>query len=82
MSPFTIGVGAFLIALVVMSFTFLGVGVLFAVPVAAIGIAILGVLDVRRRRNKAKTVEEFRDEAKAEKVDFTERDKETLASSD
>ena len=80
MSPFTLAVGAFLIGLVAMSFAFGGGAVIVALPVAAIGIAVLGLLDVRRRRNQAKTVEEFRDEAKAEKVDFTERDKETLAS--
>ena len=78
MSPFTLAVGAFLIGVVLLVAVF--GQVILALPVAAIGIAALGLLDLRRRRNQAKTVEEFRDEAKAEKVDFTERDKETLAS--
>ena len=80
MSPATLAIGAFLIGLLAMSFAFGGGAVIVALPLAIIGIAVLGVLDLRRRRNQAKTVEEFRDEAKAEKVDFTERDKETLAS--
>ena len=80
MSPFTLAAGAFLIGLLAMSFAFGGGAVIVALPVAVIGVVVLGLLDLRRRRNQAKTVEEFRDEAKAEKVDFTERDKETLAS--
>ena len=80
MSPATLAIGAFLIGLLAMSFAFGGGAVIVALPVAVIGIVVLGMLDLRRRRNQAKTVDEFRDEAKAEKVDFTERDKETLAS--
>ena len=80
MSPFTIAVGAFLIGLLAMPFAFGGGAVIVALPVAAIGIVVLVLLDLRRRRTQAHSMQEFRDEAKAEKVDFTERDKETLAS--
>ena len=76
----TLIIAAFLLGLVAMSFAFGGGAVIVALPVAVIGIAVLGLLDLRRRRNQAKTVEEFRDEAKAEKVDFTDRDQETLVS--
>ena len=80
MSPATLAIGAFVIGLLAMSFAFGGGAVIVALPVAAVGIAVLGVLDLRRRRNQAKSMQEFRDEAKAEDVEFTERDKETLAS--
>ena len=80
MSPATLAIGAFLIGLVAMSLAFGGGAVIVALPVAAIGIVALGLLDLRRRRNQAKSIDDFRDDAKAEKVDFTERDKETLAS--
>ena len=80
MSPFTLAVGAFLIGLLAMSFAFGGGAVIVALPVAAIGIVVLGLLDLRRRRNQSQSMDEFRNEAKAEEVEFTERDKETLAS--
>ena len=71
---------AFLLALVAMSFAFAGGAVIVALPVAAVGIAAVALFDLRRRRNQAADVHEFREQAKAEKVDFTERDKETLTS--
>ena len=80
MSPFTLAVGAFLIGLLAMSFAFGGGAVIVALPVAAVGIVVLGMMDLRRRRKQSKSMQEFRDEAKAEDVEFTERDKETLAS--
>ncbi len=80
MSPFTVVVGAFLVGLAAMSFAFGGGAVVVALPVAALGIVVLGVFELRRRRKQAESLEEFRGEAKAEKVEFTERDKETLAS--
>jgi hypothetical protein len=69
---------AFVLALLVTTIVF-GVGIL-AIPVAAIAIAGIALFDFRRRRKQVEDVREFRDQAKAEKVDFTERDKETLAS--
>jgi uncharacterized membrane protein len=71
---------AFLLALVAMSFAFGGGAVIVALPVALLGIAAVGVFDIRRRRKQAADVHEFREQAQAEKVDFTERDKQTLTS--
>ncbi len=71
---------ALLLALVAMSFAFAGGAVIVALPLAALGIAAVGLLDVRRRRKQAQDVHEFRDQAQSEKVDFTERDKQTLTS--
>jgi uncharacterized membrane protein len=77
---FTLIVGAFGAALVAMSFAFAGGAVIVAIPVALVAIAIAGLLDLRRRRKQVGDVRELREKAKAEKVDFTERDRETLFS--
>jgi uncharacterized protein (DUF58 family) len=82
MTPVSIIVVAFLLGLVAMSFAFGGGAVIVALPIALLGIAAVGFADFNRRRKSARSMEELREGAKAEKVDFTERDKETLASSD
>jgi len=71
---------AFVLGLLAMAFAFSGGAVIVALPVAAVAIVAVGLIDLRRRRKQVEDVREFRDQAKAEKVDFTERDKETLAS--
>jgi len=73
---------AFLLALVAMSFAFVGGAVVVALPLVVIGISVVALLDFNRRRKQTRQLGEFRDQAKAEQVEFTERDKETLASSD
>jgi TRAP-type C4-dicarboxylate transport system permease small subunit len=79
MSPASLIIVAFLLALVAMSFSFAGGAVVVVLPVAFVGIAIVGLLDIRRRREQAQSVQHLREEAKAE-VEFTGRDKETLSS--
>ena len=78
MSPLTLVVAAFLLALPVMAFAFAGGAVVVALPVAVIGIATIGLLDFNRRRKQSQDIGRFRDEAKSQKVDFTDRDQETL----
>jgi UDP-N-acetylmuramyl pentapeptide phosphotransferase/UDP-N-acetylglucosamine-1-phosphate transferase len=80
MSPASLIIVGFLLALVAMSFAFAGGAVVVVLPVALAGIAIVGFLDYRRRNQQAQSVRHFREEAKAEEVEFTERDKETLSS--
>ena len=77
---FTLIVSAFGAALVAMSFAFAGGAVIVAIPVVFVGIVIAGLVDLRRRQKQSGDVRELRREAKADKVDFTERDKETLTS--
>jgi hypothetical protein len=81
MTPTTVIIAAFLLALVAIAVVFPGAA-LIAIPLAVLAIAVVGFTDFNRRRKSAHSMEELREEAKAEKVDFTERDKETLASSD
>jgi UDP-N-acetylmuramyl pentapeptide phosphotransferase/UDP-N-acetylglucosamine-1-phosphate transferase len=69
-----------LLGLVAMSFAFAGGAVIVAVPLAVIGVGVIGFLDLRRRSRQAKQVHDFREQAKTEKVDFTARDQETLVS--
>jgi hypothetical protein len=73
-------VGAFMLALVVMSFAFMGGAVIVAVPLAVIAIAIAGFVDIRRRRNQAVDIQSQRERAKTQKIEFTDRDEETLVS--
>ena len=78
MSPVTVIIASFLLALVVLSVV-VGSPVV-AVPVVLVGAGVLGAADFRRRRKQAGQLQSFREEAKAEKIEFTERDRETLVS--
>ena len=70
-------VAAFAVALVVMSFAFMGGAVIVAVPLAIVGIGIAAYLDFTRRRKTAKSLHSERTD---DDVDFTERDRRTLVS--
>ena len=70
-------VGAFALALVVMSLTFMGGAVVVAVPVAIIGVAIAAFVDFNRRRKSAQSIHAHRAQAEND-VEFTERDRQTL----
>jgi hypothetical protein len=77
-SPFSLIVIAFFVALPVMAFAFAGGAVIVALPVSMLAIATIGLLDFSRRRKRAGGVSRFREEAASDKVEFTERDRETL----
>jgi Sec-independent protein secretion pathway component TatC len=79
-TPTTVILVAFVLALVAIPLLF--GQVVIALPLALIGIALVAFVDFNRRRRQSQQIEHIRDEAKADKVEFTERDKETLASSD
>jgi hypothetical protein len=72
-------VGAFALALVVMSLTFMGGAVIVAVPVALIGVGIAALVDINRRRKTAQSIHAHR-EGSEHDVEFTERDRQTLVS--
>jgi hypothetical protein len=70
-------VAAFVVALVVMSFTFMGGAVIVAVPLAIIAIGVAAFVDFNRRRKTAQSIHTHRHD---DDVDFTERDRQTLVS--
>jgi acetyl-CoA carboxylase carboxyltransferase component len=72
-------VGAFALALVVMSLTFMGGAVIVAVPVAIIAVGIAALVDFNRRRKTAQSIHAHRNEAERD-VEFSERDRQTLVS--
>jgi uncharacterized membrane protein len=74
----TLIVAAFILALI--AFSFAWGAPIFAVPIVIAGAAVLGVVDFRRRRQQIRQMHDFREEAKAQSVEFTARDKETLVS--
>jgi len=74
---FTTVAAAFALALVVMSFTFMGGAVVVAIPLAIVVIAVAALLDFNRRRNTAQSIHTERHD---DDVDFTERDRRTLVS--
>jgi hypothetical protein len=77
MSGLTVVVAAFAVALVVMSFTFMGGAVIVAVPVAIVAIGIAAFLDLQRRRKSAQSIQSQQPDPG---VDFSERDRRTLVS--
>jgi hypothetical protein len=70
-------VAAFALALVVMSFTFMGGAVVVAIPLAIIGIGIAAFVDLKRRR---KTAQSIHTHQRDDEVEFTDRDQRTLVS--
>jgi hypothetical protein len=73
-------VAAFLLGLAAMSFAFGGGAVIVAIPLALLAIGAIGAFDFSRRRRQDKQVHDFREDAKSENVEFTDKDKETLVS--
>jgi hypothetical protein len=78
MSALTVVVAAFLLALVASAFLF-GVGIL-AVPIALIGVGVAGAMWLAKRRKQAMLLHDQRERARTDKVNFTERDQQTLVS--
>lgn len=78
MTPLTIATAALLLGLLIGSIAVWGAPI-FAVPIVLVALAIIGLGQMRRRSERARDIGELRDEAAAEKVEFTERDRETLA---
>ena len=80
MSALTVVVAAFALALVAMAFAFSGGAVIVALPVVIIGVAIVASLDFNKRRRQMASINEQREQARSDKVEFTERDEQTLVS--
>jgi predicted PurR-regulated permease PerM len=79
MSPVTLIFVLFLLALGAMSFVWGGAGLFIGLPIALIGIVVVVAADVRRRQTQQTSMKGRREQASSDGVEFTERDKETLA---
>lgn len=80
MSAFTVVVSAFVLAFVVATLMWGGAGLVIALPVALVALGVAFSLDIKKRRTAAATIHEQRERARTQKVDFTERDEQTLVS--
>lgn len=78
MTPLTIAVAALVLGLFVGTIAVAGAPI-FALPIVLVVLALIGLGQMRRRSQSARDIGELRDQAAAEKVEFTERDRETLA---
>ena len=52
---------------------------IFAIPIVAILVVVLAAGEFRRRSAEARSMEGFRAEADSDPIEFTERDRRTLA---
>ena len=80
MSALTTVVGAFILAIVVATLMWGGAGLVLALPLALIAGAIFFVGDIRKKRESAASIHAHRERARTDKVEFTERDEQTLVS--
>ena len=80
MTPFTTIVGAAILAVVVATLFWGGAGLVLALPVVFVAGATAFALNVKRRRDSAASLHAHRERARSDKVDFTERDEQTLVS--
>jgi len=78
MSGLTVVVAAFILALIASAFLF-GAGIL-AIPIFIVGVAVMGAMDFNKRRKQATMLQAQRERARTKKVNFTERDEQTLVS--
>jgi len=51
---------------------------IFALPIVAVLVVVLGVSEMRRRSAETRSMQGFRDEADSDPIEFTERDRRTL----
>jgi hypothetical protein len=80
MSALTTVVVAFVLAILVATLMWGGAGLVIALPFALVVLGVAFALDVNKRRRMAASVHEQRERARTEKVEFTERDEQTLVS--
>jgi hypothetical protein len=73
-------VGAFALGLVAMSLAFMGGAVVVALPVALIAVGTAAYVDFKRRSKQTAMIHDHRERARTDKVEFTERDQQTLVS--
>jgi hypothetical protein len=80
MSALTTLVAAFALAFVVAALMWGGAGIVIALPLALVALGVAFAMDFKKRRKSAASLHEHREQARTQKVDFTERDEQTLVS--
>jgi len=80
MTPLTTIVGAAIVAILAATLFWGGAGLVIALPLLLLVGAIVFVLSIKKRRDSAASLHAYREPARTEKVDFTERDEQTLVS--
>jgi UDP-N-acetylmuramyl pentapeptide phosphotransferase/UDP-N-acetylglucosamine-1-phosphate transferase len=78
MSPFTTFVGALVLGLVIAAALLFGGAPLLVLPIIVVPVFVLWLSGALRRARRDRSLAEHREQAKAEKVEFTDRDKQTL----
>ena len=78
MTPLTIGIVALVAGLLIGASVVVGAPV-FAVPIVLVALLLIGAGQLNRRKHEAGSMEEFREQAVTEKVEFTDRDRQTTA---
>jgi type III secretory pathway component EscV len=77
MSAVTLVIAAAIVGLVLGSALVPGAPI-FALPIVAVLVLVLGLTEMRRRSEERRSMQEFRERGETEPVDFTARDKRTL----
>lgn len=80
MSALTTVAAAFILALLAATLVWGGAGLVIVLPVALVVLGAVFALDVKRRRGSVASLKAQRERARTDKVEFTERDKQTLYS--
>jgi len=78
MSAFTLAAGAAILGLLIGAALVPGAPI-FALPIAVVLVVALGAAEMRRRSHESRSMQTLRKEGETEPVEFTERDKQTLA---
>ena len=77
MSGATLVIAAAIVGLVVGAALVPGAPI-FALPIVAVLVLVLGLSEMRRRSAETRSMQGFRDEADSDPIEFTERDRRTL----
>ncbi|MEA2418800.1 MAG: hypothetical protein QOE60_1006 [Thermoleophilaceae bacterium] len=80
MSALTTVVAAFVLAIVVATLMWGGAGLVIALPMALVALGVAFALNIKRRRHSAARMHDHRERARTNRVEFTERDEQTLVS--
>ena len=82
MTLFVIFAGALVLGLAVAAMFLFGGGPLLVLPIIVVALLMLGLPRVTQRARRDRGIAHHREQAKVNKVEFTERDKQTLTERD